>query len=143
MNDVLGDVFSGRLNTPAGNPATWLPAPAVRNALPVSPFQVLYRPDLYSHRWPPAITKQKLTQPMSGAKLILLGRFSGSNHIAQRLVGRNRHPYRRQLSGPIISRSFNASRRSVFTRSPAFTGTSVGATTSHFAPILVSCQYST
>jgi hypothetical protein len=31
----------------------------------------------------------------------------------------------------------------VFTRSPAFTGTKVGATTSHFAPVLVSCQYST
>ena len=36
--------------------------------------------------------------------------------------------------------SFVASRRSVFTRSPAFTGTSVGATTSHFTPNAVSCQ---
>jgi hypothetical protein len=48
-----------------------------------------------------------------------------------------RSPPRRQRA------SFTASRRSVFTRSPAFTGTSVGATTAHPTPNSVSCQYST
>jgi hypothetical protein len=52
------------------------------------------------------MTQQKLTQPMLGSKLILFGRFSSSNHIAQRLVRRVRHPYCGQLPGPIISRQF-------------------------------------
>jgi len=38
--------------------------------------------------------------------------------------------------------SFTASRRSVFTRSPDRTGTSVGAITSQATPIAASCQYS-
>jgi hypothetical protein len=36
------------------------------------------------------------------AKLILLGRFSGTNHIAQRLMRCIRYPYRCQFSGSII-----------------------------------------
>ena len=67
-----------------------------------------------------------------------------------------RHPLGSQIFFPLQDRpwlvvvcgnpkdraSFRASRRFVFTRSPGFTGTSVGATTSQCTPSLLSSQYS-
>ena len=78
---------------------------------------------------------------MPRAKLILLGRFPGPHQIAQRLVIRVRHPYRCQFSRPIIPRQLQRIPPIRLHPSPAFTGTNVGATTSHGAPILLSCQY--
>ena len=49
--------------------------------------------------------------------------------VAHRLMRRVRHPDRRQFSSSMRVASITASRRSVFTRSPAFIGIRDGATT--------------
>ena len=72
-------------------------------------------------RTTPALAQQKLPQPMPMAQLIPLGGQPCPHQIAQRLVRRVGHPHRRQISGAQSrAPASRASRRSVFTRSPAF-----------------------
>src|ERR1700684_551393 len=73
---------------------------------PLHPFRVLHRPGLYPQRRSPAMPQKKPTQSMPCSKFFLLRRFAAPPQIPQRLMSRIRHPYRRQLSGPIISRQF-------------------------------------
>jgi len=56
------------------------------------------------------------------------------------LLNLRRNPHRCQIPARWQRASFSASRRSVFTRSPAFTGTNVGAITSHLTPNSASCS---
>src|SRR5205085_10039559 len=61
--------------------------------------------------------------------------IAAAHQIAQPLGLRGRCRHEGELAARNSRTSFFASRRSVFTRSPARTGTSDGATTSHATPI--------
>jgi hypothetical protein len=65
------------------------------------------------------------------------------HQVPHRLLGRRRHPHRRQLPGPArpSRASRRESRRSVLTLSEPPFGTSDGATTWHATPIEVSSRY--
>ncbi len=108
------------------------------------PVQVLLGPHLDSRRGSAAVTQQKLAESVPCPQLILFGRFPGPHQVPQALhVPR---PAPRLGSDPRPDNCAPACWRpvrSVFTRSPALTGTKLGATTSHFTPSAVSCQYST
>jgi hypothetical protein len=80
---------------------------------------------------------------MPCTQLILLGRLSLPNKVAQGFAIFIGNPHGSQISGTWLRASLIASRRSVFTRSPSFFGTRVGATTTHCTPNCASCQYST
>ena len=87
------------------------------------------------------VAKQELLQAMAGAQLVALGRFSRARTRSRRASWAAsgtqtgvRSPLRK------LRASFSASRRSVLMRSPAFIGTSVGATTTQLTPSCVSCQ---
>jgi vacuolar-type H+-ATPase catalytic subunit A/Vma1 len=91
----------------------------------------------------PPVTQQKFTRAFASAQLIALGCQTRTYRIAQCLMRRIPHPHSRQVPSPVAASQLLASRRSVLTRSAAFTGISVGATTSHFTPNSLSYQYNT
>ena len=64
------------------------------------------------------------------------------DEISDRFLVRTRNRNAGQLAGAKQPRQLGASRRSVFTRSPARTGIRSGAITSQATPIFVSCLYS-
>jgi hypothetical protein len=87
------------------------------------------------------MAEQELLQAVAGAELIPLGGLAGAHQIAQAsCAASGTHT---GVTSPLrkLRASFAASRRSVLMRSPAFTGTSVGATTMQPTPSSVSCQY--
>ena len=108
-----------------------------------NPLEILTRLGLRPFSGSAPLAQQKLPQPVARTQLILLRRLARSHQVAQRLMGRIRHPHRRQVSGAIQRASLSASRRSVLTRSPSFTGICIGTTTLQSTPRFVSCQYNT
>ena len=77
------------------------------------------------------------------SQLILLGRLSRPDKIAQCFRAFIRHPHRSQIVGAVTARQLQSIPPVGLYPIPGFFGTSDGATTSHLTPNCVSCQYST
>ena len=69
----------------------------------LDPLQMLLGPGFHPFR-PAPVSQQKLAQPMPRLQLIFLGRFARPHQIAQGLMGRIRHPHRRQFAGTVAAR---------------------------------------
>ena len=78
---------------------------------------------------------------MPCAQLVLLGGLPGANDVAQRLVRGIGYPDRRKVSATVAACQLEGV--APVGLDPVFTGTSVGATTSHLTPSSASCQQST
>ena len=58
----------------------------------------------------PAVSQQKLPQPMARAQLIFLRRLAGAYHVPQRLVRGVRDPHRRQVARAVAPCQFSGRR---------------------------------
>ena len=86
---------------------------------------------------------QRMTRPLSTSVIIHRSQDEWMTRATRRAIASERsapapipqiarrtaNPHRAELAGPIATRHFSASRRSVFTRAPALVGTSDGANT--------------
>jgi hypothetical protein len=79
-------------------------------------------------------------QPVPCPELILFRRLAGADEVAQSLVRFIRNPNRSEITGTMAACQFFRIATACLYQSPAFTGTSVGATTWHSTPMAVSCQ---
>ena len=88
---------------------------------PLDPQKMPLGPGGHAGGPAPTVSQQKLAQPMARAQLIFLRRLSGAHHVPSRLVRGVGDPHGRQAATAVTPCQLRASRRSVFTRSPAFT----------------------
>jgi hypothetical protein len=70
----------------------------------LEPLRMTLCPRLHSQRRTPTRTQQELGQPVARAQLILLGRLSRPDKIAQCFRSFIRHPYRGQIVGAVTAR---------------------------------------
>ena len=70
----------------------------------VEPAPVRLGPGLRAGGRANTAAQQKLPQTMAGTELVLFGRLTGPDEIAQRFMRRIRYPHRREIAGTVAAR---------------------------------------